>query len=97
MIRDVWYHQIGNAYVDQASNDMGQYTYYWNHALVSDHTYAIIHSSCNFSGRGYSDKCGTAISKADQEVGVIDYYNIYAPQCDGSNSSSGVAVNRHYS
>ena len=87
--------QIGNAYVDHASNIMGQYQYYWNHALVSDETYAVIHSSCNFTSRDLSDKCWAAISKAGQEVGAIDYYNIYAPQCDGSNSSSRVAVNKH--
>ncbi|XP_020258204.1 serine carboxypeptidase II-3-like [Asparagus officinalis] len=83
---------IGNAYIDKISNDMGQYAFFWSHALISDETYNIISSSCNFTSQDYPNTCVDAVDKADSEHGDIDCYNIYAPVCDGSKTSSAVAM-----
>ncbi|ONK60787.1 uncharacterized protein A4U43_C08F22600 [Asparagus officinalis] len=83
---------IGNAYIDQTSNMIGTNAYYWTHALISDDTYDIIRSTCNFSNPFYSVKCADALNKADNEIGDIDLYNIYAPRCHGTKSSSGVSM-----
>ncbi|ONK74222.1 uncharacterized protein A4U43_C03F4050 [Asparagus officinalis] len=83
---------IGNAYIDEMSNEIGLYAFYWSHALISDETYNNLNSSCNFTGQDYSLICSEAMDRANGESGDIDSYNIYAPLCDGSNSSSGVAM-----
>ncbi|KAJ6813972.1 serine carboxypeptidase-like 40 [Iris pallida] len=79
---------IGNAYVDKISNDIGGYAYYWSHALISDETYVAIQSNCNLSSNVVSAKCMKAMNDASGESGDIDGYNIYAPLCHSSSSSS---------
>lgn len=83
---DVLRHQIGNAYVDQVYNDLGTYEYYWNHALISDETYSLIRSTCNFMSKVYDKKCNDALGNVN--IGAIDRSNIYAPICGGSKRYS---------
>lgn len=83
---------IGNAYIDSISNIEGGYEFNWAHALVSDDTYATIKENCNYTTGDLNSKCTDAMDLADNESGDIDAYNIYAPNCDGTNSKSGVAM-----
>lgn len=90
--------QIGNAYVDSATNDEAGYEFMWYHNLISDETYAKFRKACNFSGVESIHDCTSAESDANVEAGHIDLYNIYAPICNHPNvsSRSGVAVRNHH-
>ncbi|XP_038975365.1 serine carboxypeptidase 1-like [Phoenix dactylifera] len=85
---------IGNAFVDSATNDKAGYEFMWNHNLISDETYAKFCKACNFSGIESTVDCAAATEDAYVESGDIDPYNIYAPKCDDSNttSMSGIAM-----
>lgn len=87
MINLVAYMQIGNAWIDDATNTQGLYDYLWNHATHSDETHAKINKFCNFSETIPSKECDQYCNKAWEEAGNIDIYNIYAPVCLKSGNS----------
>ncbi|CAL9099630.1 unnamed protein product [Musa acuminata var. zebrina] len=84
---------IGNAYVDEVTNSEARYEFLWSHALISDETFARTRRFCNFSAI-INEECNKATAAVAAETGNIDPYNVYAPVCVGSNSSSesGVAM-----
>ncbi|KAF9622658.1 hypothetical protein IFM89_032579 [Coptis chinensis] len=81
---------IGNAWIDDYTNTLGQYDYFWTHALNSEETNKAINKYCEADF--WSEECSNAQSQGDQELGDIDIYNVYAPLCKpefymGSNGS----------
>ncbi|XP_068636922.1 serine carboxypeptidase 1-like [Aristolochia californica] len=80
---------IGNAYVDDETNNQGQFEFYWERALYSDEAYEGIQKFCNFAN--ISSECGTYLNQAAGEVGPVYSYNIYAPFCDSPASSRAAA------
>ncbi|KAF9622669.1 hypothetical protein IFM89_032590 [Coptis chinensis] len=82
---------IGNAWIDDYTNTLGMYDYYWTHAFNSDETNMAIHKHCNTNIS--SDECLNALGQSDQEMGNIDIYNLYAPLChDSDNNGSNGSV-----
>ncbi|XP_072979461.1 serine carboxypeptidase 1-like [Typha angustifolia] len=73
---------IGNAYVDSAINIEETCEFMWTHALISDETHAKIRQNCNFSIP--SVQC----TINEVETGGISRYNIYAPICNPSESTT---------
>ncbi|XP_051214560.1 serine carboxypeptidase 1 [Lolium perenne] len=71
---------IGNAYLDDNTNTRASMDYYWTHAMISRETHQAVQQHCGFNGT-YTGDCRTAISAANNELGVIDPYNIYASVC----------------
>ncbi|KAK9270572.1 hypothetical protein L1049_026153 [Liquidambar formosana] len=82
---------IGNAWIDDNTGTMGIYDYFWTHALNSDETNEGIHKSCDFVNGKFSSTCYQYQSQGDEETGVIDVYNIYAPICNPSAPKVGSA------
>ncbi|KAK3017292.1 hypothetical protein RJ639_006396 [Escallonia herrerae] len=78
---------IGNAVINDETDERGMYDYFGSHALISDETLSQIQQHCDFSPNATtrSDKCDQASDKAGIDVSKLDIYNIYAPLC--SNSS----------
>ncbi|KAK2968265.1 hypothetical protein RJ640_027654, partial [Escallonia rubra] len=78
---------IGNAVINDETDERGMYDYFGSHALISDETLSQIQQHCDFSPNAttQSDKCNQASDKADTDVSKLDIYNIYALLC--SNSS----------
>ncbi|GAB4859906.1 calponin [Ancistrocladus abbreviatus] len=72
---------IGNAWIDDATNTVGLYDYLWTHALMSDETHSKIQEYCDFASTNTSIECEISTSRAGEEVGDINIYNIYAPLC----------------
>ncbi|WCJ18580.1 serine carboxypeptidase-like 40 [Euphorbia peplus] len=75
---------IGNAAIDDESDNLGMYDYFGNHALISPETNEQIQKECNFTPEGQknlSRECTEARNKADNDVANIDIYNIYYPLC----------------
>ncbi|KAK8624341.1 hypothetical protein V6N13_065688 [Hibiscus sabdariffa] len=70
------------------------FDYLWRHAHNSDETNEGINRYCNFVSEdsvnkkadGYSNtiRCGKFQSQGFIELGVMDLYDIYAPQCNSS-------------
>ncbi|GLT48401.1 hypothetical protein SLA2020_220310 [Shorea laevis] len=80
---------IGNAFIDDKANMLGQFNYYWTHALNSDETYKGIFKNCNFVNWTLSEKCWDFIADSHYEIGNIDDHNIYAPICQNSERNIG--------
>ncbi|KAK1370973.1 Carboxypeptidase [Heracleum sosnowskyi] len=73
---------IGNAVINDETDDKGVYDYLESHALISHQTLMQIHRYCDFSPNATSNpKCDTAQNTADQEFSDIDAYSIYSPVC----------------
>ncbi|XP_038722698.1 serine carboxypeptidase-like 40 [Tripterygium wilfordii] len=74
---------IGNAVINQETDDRGMYDYFETHALISDDTGYQIRKTCNFSPEAVeqSSQCYQALDEAAKNVGFINIYNIYAPGC----------------
>ncbi|KAK6159367.1 hypothetical protein DH2020_006681 [Rehmannia glutinosa] len=66
----------------------GMYDYFWTHALISDEHHNEILKNCNFSSMAsVSEKCQESMDEADDDIGNVFPYDIYAPLC-GSNSTA---------
>ncbi|KAI8548717.1 hypothetical protein RHMOL_Rhmol07G0295400 [Rhododendron molle] len=75
---------IGNAFVDDGTTLQGNFDYYWTHALNSDETHAGITKYCDFVNGNISSQCFAYLVQGGEEVGDIDFYDIYAPLCNSS-------------
>ncbi|KAG6406553.1 hypothetical protein SASPL_134157 [Salvia splendens] len=82
---------IGNAYIDYLDEINGSYDYYWSHALISDESHDGIIKYCNFSAPEISDKCEQALDQADDEIGNIFGYDIYAPLCSSNSTAPSLS------
>uniref|UniRef100_A0ACD5YL68 Uncharacterized protein n=1 Tax=Avena sativa TaxID=4498 RepID=A0ACD5YL68_AVESA len=71
---------IGNAYLDDNTNTRATMDYYWTHAMISRETHQAVQQHCSFNGT-YTGGCRTAINAANNQLGIIDPYNIYASVC----------------
>ncbi|KAK3036165.1 hypothetical protein RJ639_029902 [Escallonia herrerae] len=87
---------IGNAWIDDATNQKGLLDYWWTHALLSDETHEKLITECQFVNDTSSPKCEDIIDNSFDTLGDLDVYNIYAPICldpvlkNGSTGSNGV-------
>ncbi|CAK8566821.1 unnamed protein product [Lathyrus sativus] len=80
---------IGNAWIDDVTSLKGIFDYFWTHALNSDQTHELIDKYCDFASENVSAICVNATTRASIEIGNIDFYNIYAPQCHDSSLKNG--------
>ncbi|CAK9170524.1 unnamed protein product [Ilex paraguariensis] len=80
---------IGNAVINDETDNKGMYDYFASHALISDETSYQIQKYCDFSPKATteSDECNNASNAADIDVSDINIYNIYAPLCFNTNLS----------
>jgi len=92
---------IGNAAIDDASDDRGMVEYAWDHAVISDELHDAIATFCDFSrndaGSDFSsdaaasqqsDACDQAMDAFYEAFDDIDIYSPYTPVCTNSSSSS---------
>ncbi|XP_050211068.1 serine carboxypeptidase-like 40 [Mercurialis annua] len=79
---------IGNAAINDETDNYGQYEFFSSHALNPPKILADIKKFCNFSPIDTSkpsQQCNETISKSDNNTIGIDVYNIYAPLCHNQN------------
>ncbi|KAG2707865.1 hypothetical protein I3760_05G165900 [Carya illinoinensis] len=79
---------IGNAAIDDETDQTGMIDYAWDHAVISDRLYHEIKSKCNFSQENSSIDCDKAMEEYYQVYNIIDMYSLYTPTCVGNNSSN---------
>lgn len=93
--------QIGNAVINDETDEIGMYDFLWTHALISDETLYKIHKYCNFSPNASQPpqpECYDASDEVGSDIQDIDIYNIYAPLCLSDNltpTPKRVSVNYH--
>ncbi|CAA0816583.1 Serine carboxypeptidase-like 40 [Striga hermonthica] len=77
---------IGNAWINDETDNKGMYENLETHALISNETLNQLLEYCNFSEKAkVSNQCNKAYGEVGKDIGVIDIYNIYAPLCLNSN------------
>ncbi|KAG1355245.1 serine carboxypeptidase-like 34 [Cocos nucifera] len=67
---------IGNALLDDETDQMGMLDYAWDHAVISDQVYRDVQQSCNFSERGWHQK------PAGYDPCVSEYTEVYLNRPD---------------
>ncbi|CAA7406050.1 unnamed protein product [Spirodela intermedia] len=74
---------IGNAAINDLTDNKGMLDFFWTHALISDENHREIEQNCDFNvAEGIKNpKCDAAIEKAKLVMTQIDIYNIYGPLC----------------
>jgi len=80
--------QIGNGWIDDNICAKGMYDYFWTHALNSDETHEGIERHCDFESGNMTSECNEYQIRGDNEIGVIDIYDIYGPPCDSTATKS---------
>ncbi|CAH1414986.1 unnamed protein product [Lactuca virosa] len=61
------------------TDDKGFNDYLWSHALISDETYQKLTRDCGYNNN--SNYCQSLEEELGEEIGNIDFYNIYGPTC----------------
>ncbi|PSR90978.1 Serine carboxypeptidase-like [Actinidia chinensis var. chinensis] len=79
---------VGNALLDDETDQTGMIDYAWDHAVISDRVYHDVKSKCNFSNPHPSDDCNQALNEYFDVYKIIDMYSLYSPTCVNSSSSS---------
>ncbi|KAK8993367.1 hypothetical protein V6N11_033468 [Hibiscus sabdariffa] len=82
---------IGNALMDDETDQRGMVDYAWDHAVISDRVYDNIKLECNFSRPKPSDNCNEALKAYFDVYNIIDMYSLNTPTCV---SNSGKRNNR---
>jgi len=78
---------VGNALMDDETDQTGMIDYAWDHAVISDRVYADVKARCNFSMANVTDACNAALQEYFAVYHLIDMYSLYTPVCtDGSGS-----------
>ncbi|XP_059649141.1 serine carboxypeptidase-like 40 [Cornus florida] len=78
---------IGNAVINDETDERGMFNYFATHALISDEIYNQIQKFCDFSPNAtkQSDECDSSVIEAEKNIEDINIYNIYAPVCVSTN------------
>ncbi|KAK6160532.1 hypothetical protein DH2020_003913 [Rehmannia glutinosa] len=76
---------IGNAVLDDETDQKGLIDYAWDHAVISDALYDEIKRNCNFSNANLTDDCNNALNTYFKVYKIIDMYSLYAPLCVDTN------------
>ncbi|XP_015063780.1 serine carboxypeptidase-like 34 [Solanum pennellii] len=79
---------IGNALIDDETDQKGMIDYAWDHAVISDHLYDSIKRVCNFSLKPVGDDCDNLLNQYFAVYKILDMYSLYAPNCVNSNFST---------
>ncbi|OAY37456.1 serine carboxypeptidase-like 34 isoform X3 [Manihot esculenta] len=76
---------IGNALLDDETDQEGMIDYAWDHAVISDRVYHNVKSKCNFSQKPEPDDCTKALNDYFDVYNIIDMYSLYVPHCVNTN------------
>ncbi|GMG98902.1 hypothetical protein Nepgr_000742 [Nepenthes gracilis] len=85
---------IGNALMDDDTDQTGMIYYAWDHAVISDGVYSNIKTRCNFSQNSVNSACNDALSQYFAVYKIIDMYSLYTPTCVDSNNTRLLPVVR---
>ncbi|XVE66353.1 hypothetical protein DITRI_Ditri08aG0073500 [Diplodiscus trichospermus] len=79
---------IGNALMEDETDQTGMVDYAWYHAVISDQVYHKIKVKCNFTSEHQTPDCNKALDDYFEVYRIIDMYSLYTPKCVSDTSSS---------
>ncbi|XP_019158360.1 PREDICTED: serine carboxypeptidase-like 34 [Ipomoea nil] len=79
---------IGNAVLDDESDQTGLIDYAWHHAVISDRLRDDIKAACNFSATTSSAECDAQLNNYFAVYDIIDMYSLYTPTCVSNKNST---------
>lgn len=82
--------QIGNALLDDETDQKGMIDYAWDHAVISDGVYHNITTICDFSLPilNQTNECNVELNKYFAVYKIIDMYSLYTPKCFSNNGNT---------
>uniref|UniRef100_A0A5B7BVI0 Carboxypeptidase n=1 Tax=Davidia involucrata TaxID=16924 RepID=A0A5B7BVI0_DAVIN len=78
---------IGNAVLNDLTDQTGFIEYAWSHAIISDQLYHDILKDCNFKGNSQNSLCSIHVRNFFEAYSDINIYSIYTPICLTSSST----------
>ncbi|PIA64174.1 hypothetical protein AQUCO_00201451v1 [Aquilegia coerulea] len=72
---------IGNAVINDVTDQNGFVDYAWSHAIISDRVYHTILKECDFKQDNQTRACMLSFRGLLQAYSDIDIYSIYTPVC----------------
>ncbi|KAG9442270.1 hypothetical protein H6P81_018124 [Aristolochia fimbriata] len=72
---------IGNAVINEVTDQVGMIEYAWSHAIISDQLYHHINRECDFKSDNQTYICESSVKSFLQAYSDIDIYSIYSPVC----------------
>ena len=79
---------VGNALMDDETDQTGMIDYAWDHAVISDRVYGDVKAKCDFSKVNVTDACDAALQEYFAVYRLIDMYSLYTPVCTDPGSSA---------
>ncbi|CBI27152.3 serine carboxypeptidase-like 35 [Vitis vinifera] len=79
---------IGNAVINDETDDMGLIEFAWSHAIISDQLYHGIIKECDFIRDNPTNLCSNHIKGLLEAYSDIDMYSIYTPVCLSSSKET---------
>eukprot|EP00258_Populus_trichocarpa_P040174 XP_024456193.1 serine carboxypeptidase-like 34 [Populus trichocarpa] len=71
---------IGNAILDDETDQKGMVDYAWDHAIISDGVYNSIKKNCDFI-TNLTEECWDSLLKYYNVYKIINVYSLYSPTC----------------
>ncbi|KAG9442276.1 hypothetical protein H6P81_018130 [Aristolochia fimbriata] len=78
---------IGNALLDDDTDQRGMIDYAWDHAVISDRVYRGIKTHCNFSSSVSTQTCDDLVNEYYGVYEIIDMYSLYTANCPSTGYS----------
>ena len=80
--------QIGNAVINDETDDMGLIEFAWSHAIISDQIYHGIMKNCDFKSDNLTNLCIKYVEGFFEAYSDINMYSIYTPVCLSSSKET---------
>lgn len=78
------YLQIGNALLDDETDQNGIIDYAWDHGVISDRVFNDVKRDCNFTDPNVTLACHLSVDNFYKAYEPIDIYSLYTPTCENS-------------
>ncbi|XP_078439965.1 serine carboxypeptidase-like 34 [Wolffia australiana] len=72
---------VGNALLDDDTDQKGMIDYAWHHAVISDELYDEIKKTCRSGEDKTGIGCSHATAKYYEVYDLVDMYSLYTPKC----------------
>ncbi|KAJ0238121.1 Serine carboxypeptidase-like 34 [Hirschfeldia incana] len=82
---------IGNALLDDETDQKGMIDYAYDHAVISDGLYKRVNEHCDFRLEHVSKECDGALDEYFDVYKILDMYSLYSPRCVPTTENSSIS------
>ncbi|CAH2044144.1 unnamed protein product [Thlaspi arvense] len=82
---------IGNALLDDETDQKGMIDYAYDHAVISDGLYERVNQHCDFKQEHVSKECNGALDEYFDVYKILDMYSLYSPKCVLTTGNSSIS------